>query len=95
MLRIKLVRIGRRNQPAFQIVVAEKKSPPVGGFYVEKLGFFDPLLKKASLNRERIKYWLSVGAKPSATVYNLLVNENLIQGKKIAKHKKPKEKKHS
>jgi small subunit ribosomal protein S16 len=92
MLRIKLIRIGRRNQPSFQIVVTEKRSPPVAGFCVEKLGFFDPLTKKISLNRERIKYWLGVGAQPSATVYNLLVKERIIEGKKIPKHKKPKPK---
>jgi small subunit ribosomal protein S16 len=87
-----MIRIGKRNQPAFQIVVTEKKTPPVGGFCVEKIGSFDPITKKVSIEKERVKYWLSVGAKPTPSVFNLLVNEKIIEGKKIPKHKKPKEK---
>ena len=45
------------------------------------------------MKKERIKYWLSVGAKPSVTLHNLLVREGVIVGKKKPAHKKPKKKK--
>ena len=49
--------------------------------------------KDLNLNRERIKYWLSVGAKPSARIHNLLVDEKIIEGKKINVFKKSKKEK--
>lgn len=57
---------------------------------MEDLGYKNPLTKKVSLNKERILYWLSKGAKPSATIHNLLVAEKVIEGKKINVTKKSK-----
>lgn len=51
---------------------------------MEDLGYVNPLTKKKSLNKERFLYWISKGAKPSASVHNLLVNEKIIEAKKIA-----------
>jgi len=93
MLAIRFYRTGKKHQPSFKIVVTDKKRPPRGGRFVEKVGFWNPLTKEKNLNKERIEYWLSVGAKPSVSVYNLLVSENILKGKKIPKHKKKKEKK--
>jgi len=93
MLVIRLSRVSKKNQPIYQVVVTDKKNPPKGGRFVEKVGSFSPLTKQKVLKKERIKYWLSVGAKPSVTVYNLLVREGVIVGKKRPAHKKPKEKK--
>jgi small subunit ribosomal protein S16 len=92
MLVIRFLRTGRRNQPSFKIVVTDKRNPPRGGRFVEEVGFWNPLTKEKVLKPERIKYWLSVGAQPSESVYNLLVEEKIIEGKKIKKHKKKKEK---
>jgi len=92
MLVIRFFRIGKKNQPSFKIVVTEKSSPPRGGRFVEEVGFWNPLTKQKILKAERIKYWLSMGAKPSASVYNLLVKENLLDGKKVPVHKKGKNK---
>lgn len=92
MLRIRLFRVGKKNQPFFKIVVVDKKSPPRGGRPLEILGFYNPLTKEKSFKKERIQYWLSVGAKPSDTIYNLLVASGVLKGKKVAVHKKPKPK---
>jgi len=92
MLVIRFLRVGKKNQPSFKIVVTDKRRPPRGGRFVEELGFYNPLKKEKILKPERIKYWLSVGAKPSDTVYNLLVSEKIIEGKKIPVHKKAKKK---
>jgi len=93
MLRIRFFRVGKKNQPAFKIVVTNKRNPPRGGRFVEEVGFWNPLTKEKVLRKDRIEYWLSVGAKPSESVYNLLVSEKIIEGKKIPVHKKKKEEK--
>ena len=90
MLKIKLFRIGKKHQPVFRVIVTNKKNPPQGGRFLEILGFWNPLTKEKNLKPERIKYWLSVGAKPSDTVHNLLVSEKIIEGEKISVHKKKK-----
>lgn len=92
MLVIRFFRTGKKHQPSFKIIVTDKRRPPKGGRFVEELGFYNPLTKEKVLKAERIKYWLSVGAKLSDTVHNLLVSEKIIEGKKIPSHKPPKEK---
>lgn len=82
MLVIRFSRIGKKHQPSYRIVVAERRSK-LGGVPVEDLGFYDPISKKASVNKERVGYWVKVGAKPSPSVWNLCVREGAIQGKKM------------
>jgi small subunit ribosomal protein S16 len=88
MLVIRLLRVGKKNQPLFRIVVTDKKNPPRGGRFLEVVGFYNPQSKEKKIKQDRIKYWLSVGAQPSATVYNLLVSEKILEGKKIPVHSK-------
>jgi small subunit ribosomal protein S16 len=90
---MRFFRVGKKNQPAFKIVVTDKKNPPRGGRFVEEVGFWNPITKERVLRKERIKYWLSVGVQPSESVHNLLVSEKIIEGKKIPVHKKKKEEK--
>lgn len=92
MLSIRLLRTGKKNQPFYRMVVTDKKNPPRGGRFLEIVGFLNPFTKEKQLKADRIKYWLSVGAKVSDTVNNLLVQEKVIEAKKIAVHKKPKKK---
>lgn len=90
MLVIRLTRKGRKNQPFFRVVVTDKRNSTKGGRPAEILGYVDPLTKRKSLKKERILYWLKVGAKPSPTVHNLLVSEKIVEGAKISKFKKSK-----
>jgi len=92
MLVIRLLRGGKRNQPIFKIIVVDKRRSAKVGRFVEELGNWNPLTKEKILKKERIKYWLSVGAQPSDTIYNMLVSEKIIEGKKIPLHKKSKKK---
>ena len=92
MLVIRLFRASKKNQPLYKVIVTDKRKSSVKGVYVEEVGFFDPLKDKKFLRAERIKYWISVGAKPSPTVHNLLITEKIIEGKKIHKFKKSKKK---
>ena len=67
---------GAKKRPVYKIVIADSKSPRDGRF-IEKVGFFNPLLPKAKKDRinlqvERIKHWLSKGAKPTLRVSRIL-----------------------
>ena len=83
MLKIRMQRTGRINTPSYRIVVVEHTASPKAGKFVDKVGTYDPKSKQRLLDTERIKHWLSVGAKPSATVHNMLVSLGIIDGKKI------------
>ena len=86
MRTIRLFRIGKKNQPSFKVVVTDKRNAAHAGRFVEEVGTYNPLTKQRKFVADRIKYWISVGAKPSPTVWNLLVSNNVVEGKKIAKH---------
>lgn len=75
------------------MVVSEKRSK-LTGEALEDLGSYNPFTKKAVLNKERINYWLGVGAAASASLHNLLVKEKVVSVKKVAiKTRAKKEKK--
>ncbi len=90
MLVMRFFRVGKKNQPSFKVVVTDKRNPPRAGRFVEEVGFYNPLTKEKVLRKDRIQYWVSQGVKPSPTVYNLLIKEGILEGKKIAVHKKSK-----
>ena len=83
MLKIRMQRTGRINSPSYRIVVVEHARSPKAGNIVEKVGTYDPKTKEKKLDAERIKYWISVGAQPSATVHNMLVSLGILNAKKI------------
>lgn len=90
MLVIRLQRVGRKNDPSFRLVVTEKKRAAKAGRSVELLGSYNPRQKTANFKEDRVKYWISVGAKPSASAHNLFVSKNIISGSKIDVSSKPK-----
>jgi len=76
MLAIRLARAGAKKRPFYHIVVADKRSPRDGRF-IEKLGTYNPMLpredeKRITLNADRIKHWLGVGAQPTDRVARFL-----------------------
>ncbi len=81
MLIIRFQRVGRRNDPAYRIVVAEKRSKP-HGIGVEIVGSYHPKTKHTVLASDRILHWMAKGAQPSATVHNLLVKKGVTKGSK-------------
>ncbi|MCX6763446.1 MAG: 30S ribosomal protein S16 [Candidatus Moranbacteria bacterium] len=81
MLTIRLARVGKNKRAQFQIVLQEHTIAP-GGSHVEILGSYDPHSKKAILKEEKIKQWVSQGAKLSDTAYNLFVSKGIISGEK-------------
>jgi small subunit ribosomal protein S16 len=83
MLAIKLQRVGKKHQPSYRMVVAEKRSKLIGP-PIEDLGAYSTLTKQSSLNAERISYWIGVGAQPTMTVHNLLVKQGVLKAPKKA-----------
>lgn len=83
MLVIRLTRKGKKNQPFFRVVVVDKRRSAKGGRAVEELGYVDPLTKRKSFKKERVLHWLKMGAKPSATIHNLLVAEKILDSPKV------------
>ena len=69
--------------PSYRIIVTEHARSPKTGNIVEKVGTYNPKTKERNLNAERIKYWLSVGAKASGTMHNMLISVGIIEGKKV------------
>lgn len=79
MLAIKLKRIGRRHQPSYRIVVAEKRSK-LGGEPVEDIGHYNPFSKTFAVKADRAAHWIKMGAQPTVTVHNLLVRNKIVEG---------------
>lgn len=83
MLAIRLQRVGRKNDPSFRVIVTDSKMKPKTGNFLEVLGSYNARQGKPIINTDRAKYWMSVGAKASGTVHNLLVDLKAVSGKKI------------
>jgi small subunit ribosomal protein S16 len=83
MLKIRLQRIGRKNDPAFRAVLTDSKNSTKSGRFLEILGTYNPKAGEKKLDGERIKYWMSKGAKCSDTMHNFLIHEKIVSGKKI------------
>lgn len=81
MLSIRLTRVGKKKQPMYRVVIMDKQKDPWGKS-LEILGNRNPRTKETTLNAERIQYWISKGAQPSESVWNLLVEHKVVDGKK-------------
>lgn len=83
MLRIRLQRLGRKKQATYRFIVSERFRDTQHGS-IEILGHYNPQSnpKVIDLKQDRIDYWLSVGAQPSDTVHNILVNAGALKAKK-------------
>ena len=83
MLKIRLARGGAKKRPYYNIVVADSHSPRDGRF-IEKVGAYNPMLKKddparVTLKVESIQAWLKKGAQPTDRVARFLANEGLVK----------------
>ncbi len=81
MVKLRLQRIGRRNDPSFRVVAQDIRSAP-SGKALEIVGFYNPRLKQQDIDTEKVKKWLSQGAQATDTVHNLLVSEGVIKSAK-------------
>jgi len=83
MVIIRLSRVGKKKQPSYRLIVSEKSKDPWGK-YLENLGIFNPLAKPPTFDFkvDRIKYWLGQGAQASDTVWNIFVDQKIVEGEK-------------
>ncbi|MCK9245189.1 MAG: 30S ribosomal protein S16 [Candidatus Marinimicrobia bacterium] len=77
-VKIRLLRMGRKKKPFYRIVAIDTKSRR-DGRYLDKVGYYDPLTKPATvkIDKEKVLDWLEKGAIPSDTVFNLLQKEGI------------------
>ncbi len=83
MLSIRLSRTGKKHQPNYRLIVVDKRRDPWGN-YLENLGTYNPMAKPkvVAFKVDRVKYWIGVGAQPTPTVRNLLLDQKIISGTK-------------
>lgn len=84
MVKIRLSRTGRKGLPTYRIVVIPQEKSTVTKF-IEDIGYYHPITKAVSIDKERAEYWLSVGAQPSDTVKRLMVKQKLMAAPKYKK----------
>lgn len=82
MLMMRLKRVGRKNNPAYRLVVVDKRTSVKSNKTIDLLGSYEPKLGRITINGEKAKHWLSKGVQPSDTVYNMLITQKIIEGKK-------------
>jgi small subunit ribosomal protein S16 len=80
MLRIRLLRVGKKKQPSYRIVVADVRSPRDGAI-VEQVGHYNPMTEPSTVvvDADKVRHWLKVGAKPSETVERILVTQGVVE----------------
>jgi small subunit ribosomal protein S16 len=96
-LKIRLARGGTKKRPHYNIVIADSRSPRDGRF-IEKIGFYNPLLAKdhadrVKLDLEKAKDWMKKGATASDRVHRFLANAGLVEPLKKNNPEKAKPKK--
>ena len=89
-VRIRLKRFGRTHRPAYRLAAVDGRRAR-DSKVIEELGSYDPINasedRRTSLNRDRIEYWLSVGAQPSDTVRRLLEKAGILEERSASKAK--------
>jgi len=81
MLVIRFQPVGKKKQKIFRIVLQEKRSK-LSGKIIEKLGWWDPRLKTGEFKPDLIRFYIDNGAQVSDSVWNLLIKNQIIKGKK-------------
>jgi small subunit ribosomal protein S16 len=77
MLKLRLKRVGRKRFPSYRLVIMENTFRR-DGRSIDEVGYYNPITKKSKFDSEKIKKWLSSGAKPTKTVFSLLKKSEII-----------------
>lgn len=95
MVKIRLARFGKKGEPHYRLVAIQAREKRESKA-IEYLGYYNPRTKPSTVDikKERVEYWLSVGAQPTETVAYLLSKEGLYKIEQKKKYsKKPGKKK--
>lgn len=83
MLKMRLQRVGRTNNPSYRVLVVDSHQGPKSGKFVDSIGSYDPKVDRIDLDGEKARTWIAKGVQLSDTVHNLLVGQKIIDGKKV------------
>jgi small subunit ribosomal protein S16 len=78
MVKIRLTRTGKRNEPSYRVVITPAREKRDSKF-IELIGHYSPRTKALVIQEDRAKYWLSVGAQPTDTVKSLLAKKGILK----------------
>lgn len=81
MVKLRFIRVGRKNIQFFRIAAQDSRKDTFGKV-IEILGFYNPKTKEKKIEAEKIKTWIAKGAQLSDSLHNLLINEKIIKGQK-------------
>lgn len=77
MLAIRMQRTGRKGHAQYRVVVQESRWAPTSGRVVARIGAYNPHSKQATLDKEKVKFYLNNGAQPSPKVARILSTEGV------------------
>ncbi len=83
MLKIRLQRTGRKNDPHFRLIVTESTRKPKTSQFTEIVGTYNVKAGIFDAKADRVKHWVSVGAQVTPTAHNLLVTKGILAGRKV------------
>lgn len=84
MLKMRLQRTGRKNEPHYRLVVTDQRNGVQSGKFIDIVGSYNPKAGSVELKKEIITSWISKGVQLSDTVHNFLVEHKVIDAKKIS-----------
>lgn len=84
MLKMRLQRMGRKNEPHYRLVVTDQRNGVQSGKFIDIVGSYNPKAGSVELKKELITSWISKGVQLSDTVHNFLVEQKVIDAKKIS-----------
>ncbi len=84
MLKMRLQRTGRKNEPHFRVVITDQRNGVQSGKFLDIVGAYNPKAGKIELKKEAITEWIAKGVQLSDTVHNFLIEHKVIEGKKIS-----------
>jgi small subunit ribosomal protein S16 len=82
MLKMRLQRYGRKNNPTYRVVVTDSRNSTKTGNHVDVIGSYEPKAGNFQIDGEKAKHWISKGVQVSDTVHNFLVTKKVIEAKK-------------
>jgi small subunit ribosomal protein S16 len=82
MLKMRLQRIGRKNNPTYRVIVTDSRNAAKRGRNVDHIGAYEPKKGGFTIDAEKARHWISKGVQVSDTVYNHLISQKVIEGKK-------------
>jgi len=77
MLKLRLKKIGKKNQPSYRLVIMENRTRR-DGRAIDQVGYYNPISKQLKIEAEKVIKWLNVGVQPTQTALNLLKKAKII-----------------